>query len=49
MTGYLNSGVDNLLSSVTVVALADLGYSVDYSKADAYSLPTPKSIAPVLG
>jgi len=49
MTGYLNSGVDNLLSSVTVGALADLGYSVDYSKADAYSLPTPKSIAPVLG
>ncbi len=38
MTGFLNSGV-NPLSRVTIGSLADLGYSVDESKADPYSLP----------
>ncbi|MCY3017092.1 MAG: hypothetical protein NT171_20675 [Planctomycetota bacterium] len=38
MTGYLSPTMP--LSRVTVGALQDLGYSVDYSKADAYALPT---------
>lgn len=37
MTGYLNRGV-NPLSKVTVGALQDLGYSVNYAAADAYTL-----------
>jgi hypothetical protein len=49
LTGFINSGVDNLLSSVTVGAMEDLGYTVDYSKADAYSLPSTQFTAPVLG
>ena len=32
------------LSTVTIAALADLGYSVDYTQADSYSLPSTQSL-----
>lgn len=38
MTGFV-SGPVNPLSILTIAALKDLGYSVDYTKADAYTLP----------
>ena len=38
MTGYLNSGVANPLSRVTVASMADLGYAVSYAGADPYTL-----------
>ena len=37
MTGYLNTG-SNPMSRVTVGGLADLGYGVNYSNADAFTL-----------
>lgn len=40
MTSLLNVGVPNPLSVVTIGSLQDLGYSVNYSAADPYSLPT---------
>jgi hypothetical protein len=43
MTGYLDSG-PNPLSRVTIGAFEDLGYSVDYERADAYRLPTPQEL-----
>jgi len=36
MTGFLNSGVPNPISRVTVGQFEDLGYRVDYSKADTF-------------
>jgi hypothetical protein len=39
MTSYLNTG-PMPLSRVTVGALADMGYAVDTTKADAYTLPS---------
>jgi Ca2+-binding RTX toxin-like protein len=39
MTGYTSNGVMPL-SAMTIGAFEDLGYAVDYSKADSYSLPT---------
>lgn len=41
MTGFINSG-DNPLSRVSLAALVDLGYAVDLTTADAYSLPMPQ-------
>jgi hypothetical protein len=38
MTGYI-SGVPDPLSIVTIGALRDMGYTVNYSAADAYALP----------
>ncbi len=38
MTGILNAGVANPLSAITISALADLGYAVDLSIADAFQL-----------
>lgn len=38
MTGWINNGA-NPLSTVSVASLADLGYRVDLSRADAYSPP----------
>ena len=38
MTGYLNSGA-NPLSRMTIASLGDLGYHVDVSQADPYTLP----------
>jgi hypothetical protein len=40
MTGFLNSGVLNPLSIVTVGAMADLGYAVNFGAADPYT-PVP--------
>ncbi len=37
MTGYINSGKANPLSKVTVGSLQDLGYTVNYAAADAYT------------
>jgi hypothetical protein len=38
MTGVLNAGVPNPLSRITLGSLQDLGYSVDLSKANAYTI-----------
>ncbi len=38
MTGFLDAG-DNPLSAISIQAMADLGYEVDVSQADAYRLP----------
>lgn len=37
MTGYINSGTDNPLSVVSIAAMADLGYVVNYAAASPYS------------
>ena len=34
------------LSKVTIAALADLGYSVDYSQAESYTLPSSSALHP---
>ncbi len=39
MTGFSNEG-EMPLSRLTIASLADLGYKVDFSKADPYELPT---------
>jgi len=39
MTGWAGPGTALPLSRITVASLADLGYQVDISKADAYSRP----------
>ncbi len=41
MTGFLNGGVANPLSVVSIASLEDLGYVVDLGAADAYALPPP--------
>ena len=47
MTPELNTGpgVENPLSVVTVGAMRDVGYTVDYSTADTYALPGPAAVA----
>lgn len=39
MTGFLNSGVPNPLSAITVGSLRDQGYVVNDAAADGYTLP----------
>lgn len=39
MTGWLTQGTKGLLSRVSVGAMQDLGYQVNYSYADAYTMP----------
>jgi hypothetical protein len=39
MTGFLNGGVPNPLSRMTLASMQDLGYSIDLSKADSYTIP----------
>lgn len=39
MTGFLDDGA-NPISRMTIGAFEDLGYSVDYSRADLYRMPT---------
>lgn len=39
MTGFLNSGVNNPLSIVTIAAMGDLGYMFNLSGADSYVFP----------
>lgn len=41
LTGYLGTGAQPL-SAMTVQSLADLGYQVDVSRADAYTVPAPE-------
>ncbi len=43
MTGYLDSGVANPLSRMSIASLKDLGYAVDLSKADPYMIPASVS------
>jgi hypothetical protein len=43
MTGWAGPGTALPLSRITVASLADLGYQVDMSKADAYSRPGSSS------
>ena len=38
MTGFI-SGIPDPLSTVTIGSLQDMGYTVNYSAADAYTLP----------
>jgi hypothetical protein len=40
MTGWID-GVTNPLSAITVASLSDIGYEVNVSAADAYTLPSP--------
>ena len=46
MTGYLNLSVVNPLSAITVAALEDMGYVVDISKADTYTVSPTLRIGP---
>jgi PKD repeat protein len=39
MTGLLNANVANPLSRMTLASMQDLGYNIDLSKADSYSIP----------
>ncbi|EYB66883.1 zinc metalloendopeptidase [Deinococcus phoenicis] len=48
MTGYLNSGVVNPLSRMSVGSLQDMGYAVNYAAADSYSLLAGQSAAEAL-
>jgi hypothetical protein len=43
MTGFLDSG-PNPVSRMTIGAFEDLGYRVDYARADAYRLPTAQEL-----
>ncbi|WP_102128234.1 leishmanolysin-related zinc metalloendopeptidase [Deinococcus planocerae] len=45
MTGYLNSGVKNPLSRLSIGSLQDMGYAVNYAAADSYSLTTAQAVA----
>ena len=38
MTGFLNYGVTNFLSAITVGAVQDLGYTTNPGGADAYTV-----------
>ena len=49
MTGYLNGGVANPLSALTIASLQDIGYTVDMSRAEAYTLPTAPAPGSVRG
>lgn len=49
MTGYLNGGVANPLSALTLNSLQDLGYTVNLGAAEAYALPTAASTGSVRG
>jgi len=46
MTGFINVGLEEPLSKMTVGSLEDLGYEVDYDAADPYTLPEPALLAP---
>ena len=45
MTGFLSLGVENPLSVVSVASLADLGYVVDVTQSDPFSLTFPFQVA----
>ena len=46
MTGFINTGSVNPLSSITVGAMKDMGYVVDLTKADAYTVSATLRISP---
>ena len=41
LTGFLNFGIENPISRMTVGSLADIGYSVNLDAADPYAPPVP--------
>lgn len=43
MTGFIDAGRQNPLSAITVASLADLGYTVDPTPADDYTVAAPNS------
>lgn len=43
MTGFLNPGVDNPLSVVSLAALEDIGFETDPGSAEPYGLPMPQA------
>ncbi|MCP4656928.1 MAG: hypothetical protein GY856_16075 [bacterium] len=45
MTGYLDSGVVNPVSRLTIASIEDLGYEVNLEAADAFVLPNALSLA----
>jgi hypothetical protein len=45
MTGWVGSGTDLPLSIITVASLADIGYTVNYAAADAFTPSTSASAA----
>ena len=45
MTGWIEGDTAEPLSAITIQSLADLGYRVDISRADAYSLPDPTQVS----
>lgn len=45
MTGYINSGVKNSISRLTVASLEDMGYQVNMDAADDYVIPSPSLVA----
>lgn len=45
MTGFLNSGVANPISAITIASMADLGYTVNMNAADPYLTAAPSSLA----
>jgi hypothetical protein len=49
MTGYLNGGIRNPLSAMTIASLQDIGYQVNATLADAYVLPAGASTGGVRG
>ena len=48
MSPYLSSGQTEPLSAITVQSLADMGYVVDVSQADSFTLPAAMSRMPGL-
>jgi hypothetical protein len=42
MTGFVDAGQLNPVSKVTIGAMEDLGYEVNYACADSYSIPSPR-------
>ena len=48
MTGFVSAvGTPNPLSRLTIAAMADLGYAVDYGAAEAYTLPSGPALRTV--
>ena len=43
MTSRIGDAVTHLLSAITIQSLADIGYGVDVTQADAYTLPSTSS------
>lgn len=46
MTGFLDGGVTNPLSAITVASLQDMGYTVDLGAADPYTVTNPNGAPP---